>query len=317
MNKFALKLLIITILIILFLAGFEVLSYDDDYSMPIARMTYSDTYLTHMDGPDWIVPLIDRVQERDKSHILLLGDSVGRQMFIDLGDINDEVCVAPAIAPFSMAGQYVLTKLYLDNHPDATDVYLVMVPMDDVSKNFNIEYAYQYVVMPLVETDKLELLDENTVDELGYIFGERFMELPVVERIDKSGLNRKLYLNYIKSYAKNDYPHTLEESVYVSYLKKIASLCSGRNVTFHFLPAPVPDMDTYHSIVSELAPEYFEMTGLDKLFPDYLDHVKYYPEEMFTDGVHFGGPYENQSVYNDIISEMYGYSGLTEVLKFE
>ena len=33
---------------------------------------------------------------------------------------------------------------YLDNHPDATDVYLVMVPMDDVSRNFNIEYAYQY-----------------------------------------------------------------------------------------------------------------------------------------------------------------------------
>ena len=309
--------MIITILIILFLAGFEVLSYDDDYSMPIARMTYSDTYLTHMDGPDWIVPLIDRVQERNESHILLLGDSVGRQMFIDLGGINDEVCVAPTIAPFSMAGQYVLTKLYLDNHPDATDVYLVMVPMDDVSRNFNIEYAYQYVVMPLVETDKLELLDENTVDELGYIFGERFMELPVVERIDKSGLNRKLYLNYIKRYAKNDYPHTLEESVYVSYLKKITDQCSARNVTFHFLPAPVPDMDTYHSIVSELAPEYFEATGLDKLFPDYLDHVKYYPEEMFTDGVHFGGPYENQSVYNDIISEMYGYSGLTEVLKLE
>ena len=317
MNKFALKLMIITILIILFLAGFEVLSYDDDYSMPIAIMTYSDTYLTHMDGPDWIVPLIDRVQERDESHILLLGDSVGRQMFIDLSGINDEVCVAPAIAPFSMAGQYVLTRLYLDNHPDATDVYLVMVPMDDVSKNFNIEYAYQYVVMPLVETDKLELLDKSTVDELKYIFGERFMERPVVERIDNSGLNRKLYLNYIKSHGRNDYPHTLEESVYVSYLKKIASLCSGRNVTFHFLPAPVPDMDTYHSIVSELAPEYFEATGLDKLFPDYLDHVKYYPEEMFTDGVHFGGPYENQSVYNDIISEMYGYSGLTEVLKFE
>jgi hypothetical protein len=300
-----------------FLAGFEVLSYDDDYSMPIAKLTYSDTYLTHMDGPDWIVPLIEKVQEKDGSHILLLGDSVGRQLFIDLADINDEVCVAPAIAPFTVCGQYVLTRLYLDNHPDATDVYLVMVPMDDVSKNFNIEYAYQYVVMPLVETDTLGLLDGSTVDELRYLFGSRFMERPVVERIDNSGLNRKLYLNWIKDHVKNDYPHSLEESVYVSYLKKISGLCSEKGVTFHLLPAPVPDADVYHRTVEEKAPEYFESAGLDILFPDYLSNVRYYPEEMFSDGVHFGGRYEDQSVYNGIIREMYGYSGLTDHLKLE
>ena len=317
MKSFKLRLIIFILILMSVLAGFEVLSYDDDYSMPIARLTFSDTYLTHMDGPDWIVPLIDRVQEKDKSHILLLGDSVGRQIFIDLADINDEVCVAPAIAPFTVCGQYVLTKLYLDNHPDATDVYLVMVPMDDVSRNFNIDYAYQYVVMPLVETDTLKLLDEITVDELKYIFGSRFMELPIVERIDNSGLNRKLYLNYIKSHAKNDYPHSLEESVYVSYLKKMYELCDERNVSLHLLPAPVPDMDVYHRIAEEQAPAYFAAAGLDKLFPDYLSHVRYYPQEMFPDGVHFGGPYEDRSVYNDIIREMYGYSGLTDSLKLE
>ena len=98
---FSVKVTIFILAIVVLLTGFEILSYDDDYSMPIARLTYSDTYLTHMDGPDWIVPLIDKVQEKDDSHILLLGDSVGRQMFMDLADINDDVCVAPAIAPFT------------------------------------------------------------------------------------------------------------------------------------------------------------------------------------------------------------------------
>ena len=315
--RFPAKIMTFMFITVILLTGFEILSYDENYSMPIARLTYSDTYLTHMDGPDWIVPLIDRVQEKDDSHILLLGDSVGRQMFIDLADLNDEVCVAPAIAPFTMCGQYVLTKLYLENHPGATDVYLVMVPMGDVNTDFNIEYAYQYVVMPLVETGKLDMLDERTTDELKYIFGNFFMDGRVVRRIDDSGLNRKLYLNYIKKYAANDYPHTLEESVYVSYLKKTAALCEEKNVRFHLLPAPVPDMDEYHDIAEEKAPSIFSGTGLDKMFPDYFEHVCYYPPEMFQDGVHFGGIYEDQANYNRVIEEMYGYSGLLEDLKLE
>lgn len=317
MRRFIVKFIIIVFLITIILTGFEVLSYNDNYSMPIARLTYSDTYLTHMDGPDWINPLIEKVQNADESHILLLGDSVGRQLFIDLAGINDEVCVAPAIAPFGMCGQYVLTRLYLDNHSDATDVYLVMVPVEDVSVDFNIEYAYQYVVMPLVETDSFDMLDNSTRDELEYIYGHKFMDRSIVEKIDKSGLNRKLYLNYIKKYAPNDYPHTLEESVYVSYIRKILTLCEERGVNFHFMPAPLPDMEAYHNIVEKKVPAYFSETGLDKLFPDYLEHVKYYPAEMFPDNTHFGGEYENQNWYNQIIREMYGYSGLLDKLKLE
>ena len=315
--RFPAKIMTFMFITVILLTGFEILSYDENYSMPIARLTCSDTFLTHMDGPDWIVPLIEKVQKKDHSRILLLGDSVGRQMFIDLADINKDVCVATAIAPFTMCGQYILTRLYLDNHPKATDVYLVMVPMDDVSTDFNIEYAYQYVVMPLVETDKLDMLDDRTIDELEYIFGSFFMKENVVSKIDASGLNRKLYLNYIKDYAANDYPHTLEESVYVSYLKKTADLCEERGVRFHLLPAPLPDMDVYHEIVTEKAPVYFGQTGLDDLFPDYFERVRYYPEEMFPDGVHFGGIYESQDNYNKVIREMYGYSGLLENLVLE
>ena len=313
--KFRTKLLIICLITALLLAGFDVLSFDKNYSMPIAELTYSDTYLTHMDGPDWIVPLIEKVNTRDDSHALLLGDSVCRQMFLELADINEDVTVAPAIAPFSMAGQYVLTKLYLDAHPEATDVYLIMVPMDDISVNFNIEYAYQYVVMPLVETGYLDMLDKDTVDELEYLYGAAFMNEDVVRRIDDSGLNRKLYLNYIKTYKKNDYRHSLEDSVYVKYLKKIRKMCDERSVTFHFMPAPVPDMEAYHEIVEVKAPLYFEQTGLDELVPDYLNEVRYYPEDWFYDGVHFGGKYENQDTYNMIINEMYKDSGLLESIK--
>lgn len=315
--RFSVKIIIFISMIAVLLTGFEVLSYNEDYSMPVARITHSEIYLTHMDGPGWIVPLIDKVREEDDSHILLLGDSVARQMFMDLQNINDEVCVVPAIAPFTMCGQYVLTKLYLENHPDATDVYLVMVPMDDISTDFTLDYAYQYVVMPLVETDTLGLLDGKTIDELEYLFGRNFMKRPIVERIDGSGLNRKLYLNYIKDHKKNDYPHTLEESVYVSYLKKIAALCEENDVNFHFLPGPVPDMSEYHDIVDEKASEYFAETGLDKMFPDYLGSVRYYPEDMFADGVHFGGFYEEREQLNKVIVEMYGYSGLLDSLKLE
>ncbi len=317
MKSFRVKALAICVIIIILLAGFEVISYDEDYSMPVARLTYSDTYLTHMDGPDWIVPLIEKVRTEDDSHVLVLGDSVCRQMFIDLTDINEEAAIAPAIAPFSMAGQYVLTKLYLDAHPDATDVYLIMVPLDDISIDFHLDFAYQYVVMPLVETHTFDMLDEDTREELRYLYGELFMNEGIVRRIDDSGLNRKLYLNYIKTHKENDYEHSLEDSVYVKYLKKIRQLCNERSVELHFLPAPIPDMEAYHDIVEVKAPEYFAATGLDELFPDYLKLIRYYPEEQFHDGVHFGGIFEGREHLNEVIKETYEGSGLIEVLRLQ
>ena len=315
MRAFGVKLFTVAAVILLITGIIEVLSFDDDYSMPIAKLTESDTYLTHMDGPDWIVPLIEKVSEEDGSHVLLVGDSVCRQMFIDLMDINKETCVAPAISPFGMCGQYVLVKRYLDSHPDATDVYLMMVPMGDVSQDFSIEYGYQYVVMPLVETDLLDMLDEDTIDELRYLFGEWFMKPSVVRRIDNSGLNRKLYLNYIKVYRKNDYEHTLENSVYIKYLKRIRVLCDERSVKLHFLSDPIPDTDLYHDIVEVQVPQLFSETGLDEMFPEYLRSVRFYPEELF-EGVHFKGKYDNRGNYDKIIREMYTDYGLMEVLQF-
>lgn len=314
MKTFWKKILIISLAVIVSVGVVEVLSFDDDYSMPIAILTESDTYLTHMDGPDWIVPLIEKVSEEDESHVLLIGDSVCRQMFIDLMDINKETCVAPAISPFGMCGQYVLVKQYLDNHPDATDVYLMMVPMGDVSRDFSVEYGYQYVVMPLVETNLLYLLDENTIDELKYMFGEWYMKPSVVQKIDKSGLNRKLYLNYVKACRKNDYEHSLEESVYIKYLKKIRTLCDERSVKLHFLSDPIPDTDLYHDIVEVQVPQLFSETGLDEMFPEYLRSVRFYPEELF-EGVHFKGKYDNRENYDGIINEMYTDHGLMEVLR--
>lgn len=313
MRAFWVKLFIVTAAILLITGIIEVLSYDDDYSMPIAKLTESDTYVTNMDGPDWIVPLIEKVSAEDESHVLLIGDSVCRQMFIDLMDINKETCVAPAVSPFGMCGQYVLVKQYLDSHPDATDVYLMMVPMGDVSHDFIVEYGYQYVVMPLVETDLLYLLDEKTIDELKYMFGEWSMKPSVVHKIDKSGLNRKLYLNYVKAYRKNDYKHSLEESVYIKYLKKIKALCDERSVKLHFLSDPIPDTELYHGIVEKEVPELFVQTGLYDMFPEYLESVRFYPEELF-DGIHFKGKYDNRENYDKIIREMYTGYGLMEVL---
>ncbi|MCR5420636.1 MAG: hypothetical protein K6E98_06510 [Lachnospiraceae bacterium] len=317
MDKFKGKFIVIVLIILILLSGVVVLSYNEDYSMPIARYTVSDTYLTHMDGPDWIIPLIEKVSTEDGAKVLLLGDSVCRPMLMDIANINGEGSVAPAIAPFTMCGQYVLACKFLEAHPEATDIYLVMVPIGDVSRNFDISYGYQYVVMPLVETGNLKYLDDNTVEELKYVYGEFFMREGIVRRIDNSGLNRKLYLNYIKKYRKNDIEHSNETSVYVSYLKKIKTLCDENDVRFHFLPSPVPDMEGYHEIVEVKAPLLFEETGLSHIFPDYLESVHYYPPEMFSDNVHFGGVYEDQKVYNEVIRQMYGESGLTEYIRLE
>ncbi len=314
MKQFGYKIVLFVFIISFILVGFDVLSFDENYSMPIARLADSDTYLTHMDGPDWIVPLIERVQERDDSHVLLIGDSVCRQMFIDIADINDEVCIAPAIAPFTMCGQYVLTKLYLESHPNATDVFLMVLPEKDFLSGIGTSLGYQFLVIPLIETDTLNLLDQSTIDEITNMFGAVFVKEAVVRIIDNSGVNRKLYLNGLKKYSKSGHFHSIDDSLYTVYLQKMVNICNEKGVIFHLLPPPMADTKELHDIVESYFPDNMEKIGLEMLIPEYMGNVRFYPEEMFSDGTHFGGVYEEQRVYNEIITEMYGDEGLIEKL---
>lgn len=315
LKKFYLKMTIFVFITVLLFLGFEYLSITDEYRHFMARITDSEEYITVNTGADEIKPYIEKVQEQNGYTKLIIGDSVCHQIFNGLQEYNEEYCIVGSNAAITIAGQYILAELFLESHENVSDIYLIILP-SALQSTIDTQYGYQYTVMPFVETDTLQYLDENTIRQMESVYGKLFMDCKVVWLIDRSGFNRKVYLNQLAQNVK------LKSEGYVSnisvqYIEKMKTLCESKGVTLHFLPGPFMDTEQQHELVDERIRKAYGETVLQEYFPDFLDQVWFYPEEQFRDGIHFGGDYANQQVYNEKIREMYVERGMLEGLYFE
>lgn len=284
----------------------------EPWKTKIAELTNSYEYISVNVGSSQITPFIEKVQEEDNSSILIVGDSVCAQTFSGLQEYNDEICIAGTNAAITVAGQYILIEEYISNHPDATDIYLVLLP-ESMCRTFDTEWGYQYAVMPFVRTDTLCLLDEDTIEIMESVYGKVFMDSRLVKLIDKSAVNRKLYLNMLEDHSEGyvqENPFELAEQ----YIGKIYELCNTRNINLHLVPGPVSEINIEKN--DELRSEY-EQTSLYYYFPNYFDEVYYYPAEQAIDGVHFSGEYATQEIYNEKIQVLIKDTNLERILKYE
>ncbi len=78
-------------------------------------------------------------------------------MFRRLQKYNEDISIIGSNGAITLAGQYILAEEYLRNHPDATDLYLILLP-ESLTRTFDTSYGYQYAVMSFAETGTLQLL---------------------------------------------------------------------------------------------------------------------------------------------------------------
>lgn len=292
----------------------DVLSVWDVTDSYVAKVT--DTDMSRY-GPGEVEPALEIVKSEDETSVLLLGDSVANQLFEGLIGANEAYCITPVNRAITVAGQYILIREYLDHHADATDVYLVVIP-DTLASTIDEKLAYQYVAMPFIENGYEDDLNETVMQELKAQYGKLFLQKEVLYLIDHSGINRKLYFHYRSDSEKQsewaplfgsgaedeegEKTQVLSE-ISADYLEKIHLLCEERGVKVHLLTPPVADTKNRHEEQAQLASELKEH-GLDRFFPDYCSGFLYYPEEMFSDGIHFKEEYKNRDTMNPIIEKM-------------
>lgn len=313
MKKFVIKVCVFIIVFLSIVIGLDYLSMTEQYRMPLAKLTNSEDYISVNVGPDEIKPYIKKAGETNEYTQLIIGDSVCRQMFDGLQQYNSEICILGSNGSVTMTGQYILAKLFIESHPETTDIWLIVLPTA-LKGGFGLRYGYQYAVMPFVETDTLQYLEQDTIDEMADIYGRFFLRKDVVYAIDRSGINRKIYLNALSKKEQVQGAEVGETSVL--YICKIMELCEENDIRLHMLPGPVSDANEDSEYMCELAKEY-SISPLMEMFPEYLNQIKYYPAEQFGDGLHFSGDYANQQQYNKKIWEIYGESGLMEFLRTE
>lgn len=304
MKFFLRKLVVFLFLAFLLIVGFLILSSTEMWRMPIARLTKSTEYAEGNVGAKEIIPYIEKVQEKNSCTKLIIGDSVCNQVLNRFQEDNNKFCIAGTNRAITLAGQYILAEEFVKVHEDVTDIYLVII-LDSLTSRFDMQFGYQYVVMPFTETDTMDSLMPSTRNQLRKIYGTLFCWKPVVEIIETSPLNRKLFLNLL-TYKERFFPirsNTVVSDVSYLYLEKLYRLCEEKNIQLHLIPGPHADTEGQH-IQKERIENELKENGYIKYFGNYFDKIKYYPVELFRDGVHFNEDLIEDDFLKKVVSDM-------------
>ena len=300
MKKLLAKFTILISFIFALVLLLEFLSMNDSTKMVVAELTNSSDYLSEGSGTSDIIPMIESVRENDDTTVLVIGDSIARQMFTAMKDDCPEARIACVNAAINISGQYMLACEYLDNHPNATDVWLFAHPLT-LTRTYDLDLGYGYAVMPFAIEGTLHYLEDETIDQMAYVYGRWSLNGSFASLVDRSAVNRKLFFGYMRMHY-SEYEQTNAYEITSLYILKLKELCESRNVTFHFYSSP--STEYYREKIEESRAD-FENSSLSDLYPDYLDSVYYFPTEWSKDSTHFGGDYASREVYDRVVSEAY------------
>lgn len=274
------------------------LSATPTFSSLIAILTNSESYASKLNASEEVITYIEKAGEQDESTKLIVGDSVCNSLFGELQELNPEYKILCCNKGITMAGQYILTKEYLDTHEGVTDVYLIVIS-NSLITGFDTDFGYQYAVVPFVRTGKLSYLDEETIEEMKDLYFTPFLDERVIDLVEASPLIKKMYLNVEKEWKPTVLTLSFPD-VTVRYIKKMYELCQERGVKMHFISPPLAESDERKEVEAVLKEEY-EKSELYELFPDYYENYIYYPAELFPDGIH---PNVDRSYKNEMIRSM-------------
>ncbi len=263
---------------------------------------------------------IDKVKYSKGYKKLIVDDSVCATMFKRLQDKNDVYLFAGTNRAFSFPGFYIQIKEFLDNNPDAEEVY-VFVGKDTWETTLDAQYGYHCLILPLVYTDTYKYLDENTKEYCDKAYPGLLLNKTFVDAYMKSSLIRKLTLNLLLEY----HSKILGEDVSVPFVKTdnevsplayqyfndILKLCNERGVAVHFIHDPSEynseRIEAYNR-ECEMLREVEDDSNRD-IIELYLNSILYYPAEDFIDDVHFKG---DKDLNDSVIRDMQRVTGLLQ-----
>lgn len=314
MKRFVLKVCIFScglLFAILFLVIAP--SKNEAFNVFLGKLTNSSDYSRYVKngGSVSVTKAIEAVQQESSHTKLVLGDSVCYRLFNGVEELNEEYLLLGKNQALGMTGQYLLAEQFVETHENVTDIYIIMIN-GTLDYNFGINWGYQYGVMPFVENGLFDKLDDESIKVAEQTYGKIFLEEEMVNIVDFSETNRKIYLNLLLKYGQEpDSSGEYTSDLVITNLKRLKQLCDGKNINLHVLPGPMPDTEERRIVLAEQQKE-FESKGLGELMETYFKSVTLYPEECFPDGVHPGGEYGTREKLNEMITTLQNKSGLLE-----
>lgn len=310
MKGFLLRLAAFVLAALVLFCGVLGLSAFAPFSEIFAKLTDSTGYSAS--ASEEIGGHIANVQADDGAAALILGDSVCWQVFDPFSLCNTAYRIDGSNRAVTIAGQYLLARAFLDAHPGATDVYLIVTP-ESFSAGFDAGYGYQYAAAPFAAAGLLDGLDKTTRAELNAAYGAPFLTGRFARWADASPLVKKLYLNALELLPARENTGPLIPLA-ARNLQNLADLCEERGAAFHLLCAPLADTEDRRSTMAALEAAFREQ-GLYDRYSAYFTQTPWYDPGLFgEDGIHFDNTVADMEFCASVVRDIQTATGLLDGL---
>jgi hypothetical protein len=264
---------------ILFLFLYDVGLYSRSF-----YLMYTGKYKQTVSGAETYLS-IHKSKQKKKTKKVLLGDSVGQQLFENI-KYNDTINSFACNQAIGLVGHYALLNNYINAGNDVDTVYMIFRPFSFLN-NLNEKYTFNYFLKPFDNAEYKPLFTKTVYDQIHKIPFNFLSQDPTILTSD--------WTPDYKTKDKGNY--TFLSPISVEYLLKIKELSIQHNFKLIILPTPISlskkqELETIDK--SEII-----KNGFSSEFRNYFDQIIYLPDSSFLDGVHLNHPEIYTAYYKD------------------
>ena len=267
------------------------------YSKPIYLLV-TEKYKSQVAG-SYIYKAIEKSKTKEPYRKLVIGDSVGRQLFPNSDEYANfnSLCTNQAV---SMCGQYLLLNNYINAGNKIDTLYLLFNPTS-FSNNLNQVYTFHYFLKPFNRAEyqsEFTSLVKEQIANIPYTF---LVRQPYVLTSNWA----PDYRPAVTSQPAKTGPVSLLSPVSIEYLKKIKNLAGKHD--FQVVVIPTPTSLKYKERVANCNKAQIDSNGLNQMFEQYFENIIYLDESLFSDGIHLFRPQDYTERY---LNEWFKYQGV-------
>jgi hypothetical protein len=247
-------------------------------------LLYHDRYKNTIEGNE-VYYSIFKSKQKKRTRKIILGDSVGNQLFSNITN-NDTVNSLACNQAISLVGHFILLNNYINSGNEIDTVFMIFRPFS-FRNNLDKIYTYHYFLKPFYNDEYMKLFTENVHKQVEKIPFRKFCRYPNIltstwspEFVPKDKIN-----------------YTLLSPISVEYLNKITELSVKHNFKVILIPPPL--RSGVKSAVDRMDKNEIKNTGMGKEFEYYFKNLTYLNDTCFSDTLHLKDPHKYSIIYKN------------------
>lgn len=256
--------------VLLFLVLFAIGLYARSFYLLI-----TEEYKKKVNGAD-TYNAIAKSKQKKKTRKVLLGDSVGRQLFENT-KYNDTINSFACNQAIGLVGHFLLLNNFLKAGNEVDTVYMIFRPSSFLN-NLDEKYTFHYFLKPFYKDEYKPLFTKTVYDQIHKIPFNFISQDPAL-----------LTSNWAPDFtARGKKNYTFLSPISAEYMNRIKELSIKHNFELIILPSPV-SINSKKDIASIDRSE-ISSHGLSEEFANYFDQIIFLNDTSFMDGIHLNDP---------------------------